>query len=161
VGFNPFAPISVGVSDTTQINALIQGVNTFLTGMAQSSAVPATSALTVGTSSADVPGCSITVTVTGANAYALVTMVFDVQAIVTTSNNVFLGQLNVDGVGAPTYPEAHADDRTSRITPAQSTKVPLAAGTHTLKLQAAKTPGGTFTVMTSHTNLTVILFDLV
>jgi hypothetical protein len=135
-------------------------VTDILNGLARSTAVAATGTLSVSTSDADVPGCSISVTVTGNNAFALVTMVFDVQASVTTSNNVFLGRLNVDGVGAPTYPEAHSDDRTSRTTTAQVTRVPLAAGIHTVTLQASKTPGGSFTVMTSHTNLTVIVFDL-
>jgi hypothetical protein len=159
VAFNPFSSISVGVSDTTQTNAVINAVNTLLTGLGQSGTAVAASPLTVGTTAADVAGCSISLVVAGTNAFVEVTMVFDVQTTVTTSNNVFLGTLLIDGVGG--FPEAHADDRESRITVSQTVRAGLAAGSHTLKLQAAKTPGGSFTAMASHTTLTVTLFDVV
>ena len=159
MGFTPFSSIPVGVSDTTQINAPIAGLNTLLAGLGQSASAASSTSLVATTTDTDVPGCSITVTVAGANAFALVTMVFDVQAFVTTTGNVFLGRLKVDGSGG--FPEAHADDRTGRITTSQTMKVPLPAGSHTLKLQAALTPAGGFTVMPSHTNLTVTLFDIV
>lgn len=158
MAFNPYLPVSVGVSDTTPVNALIAGTNSLLTGLGQSAAAACSLALVVNVAAADVPGCSVSVTVAGTNAFALITMVFDVQATVTTSNNVFIGSLLVDGLGG--YPEAHADDRTSRITVAQTTKVGLAAGNHTLKLQAAKGPAGSFTAMATHTTLTVVLFDI-
>lgn len=116
-----------------------------------------TAALSLTTSLQDITGCSKTFSVVGAHSIALCFATFDNASTVGTGNNVGVGSLVVDG--SLQTGEAHWDDRTSRTTAYQSWTVSLAAGSHTIKLQA-KTGGGTQQLQTIHTKLTVIVFDL-
>lgn len=116
-----------------------------------------TAALNLTTSLQDITGCSKTFSVVGAHSIAMCFATFDNASTVGTGNNVGVGSLVVDG--SVQTGEAHWDDRTSRTTAYQSWTVSLAAGSHTIKLQA-KTGGGTQQIQTIHTKLTVIVFDL-
>lgn len=118
--------------------------------------VACTVALSLTGTPQDVAGCSKTFTMVNANGHAVCFATFDSSNTVTTSNNVGVGKLVVDGVTQ--NGEAHWDDRVSRVTAYQSWTVPLGAGSHTIKLQASG--GGTMQVQTIHTKLTVIVFDL-
>lgn len=101
-----------------------------------------------------VTGASLSVTATGANAYALVTAYYDATATVTASNNVLEGAILVDG---SLHTEILSDDRQSRCTKTVTAVVTLSAGVHTVSI-AAKRAAGTFTI--NDAKLIVLLYDL-
>jgi hypothetical protein len=160
VGFNPFSSISVGVSDTSQVNAVIAGLNALLTGFGKSGSAASSGPLTVTTTPTDVPSCTMTVTVAGTNAYAEVTAVFDFANNATATTNVAIGTLVVAGVTQTA--EAHMQlTANNRATVSQTYTVPLNAGSTILKLQVAKDGGAsTCTSFASHTTLSVTVFDI-
>lgn len=142
----------------TQISTLADAVDAALATTLQSFQTAMTGGiLTLTSSFQDIAGTSQSITVTRGHAVAMVVATFDVNPTVTTSNNVMIGILNVDGVGQTT--ETHCDDRISRATVSQTYRVSLAAGTHTLKLQA-KAASGTFLVNPPHTTMLVTVLDL-
>lgn len=102
----------------------------------------------------DVPGATVTFSVTGANAYVDVSWTYDASPTVTASNNVLVGGLLLDG---SQQQECLCDDRVSRATPSDQIKVAVGAGAHTIKI-AAKRAAGTFTI--NDALLTVRLYDL-
>lgn len=160
MAFNPFAPIPAGVSDTTQMNAVIAGVNAFFTGLGQSGSAASSAGLTVTTTPTDVPSCTKTVTVVGNNAFAEVEAVFDFGNDATGTTNVAIGTLVV--AGATQTAEAHMVLTANvRASVAQTYTIPLPLGSTTLKLQAAKNGGAsTCTCFGTHTVLTVTVFDI-
>jgi hypothetical protein len=162
VTFNPYTAISNGASDTTQINAVIAGLNALLTGFGQGGSVAATGGpMTVTTTPTDVPSCTTTVTVTGSNAYAEVVATFDFANNATGTTNAAIGTLVVNG--AAQTAEAHMQlTANNRATVSQSYKVPLSAvGSTTLKMQVAKDGGASVcTIFDTHTTLKVSVFDV-
>lgn len=125
-------------------------------GFINNGSAACTLALTLTGTLQDVAGCSKTFTIVNGNAFAICWGTFDSANSVTTSNNVGVGQLMVDGVSQSG--EAHWDDRVSRTTAQQHWTVPLTAASHTIKLQGKG--GGVMTLQTIHTKLTIVVFDL-
>lgn len=119
------------------------------------------STLTLTGSAQDVAGATLTVTVGGADAVALVSATFDFAQTACTAATTEVGQLVVDGVAQDGQALlAQADVNSQRATVAQSWLIPLAAGTHTLKLQAFRIGGtGTFVCYGTHTQMTALILN--
>lgn len=107
---------------------------------------------------ADVAGCSVTCTTTGNNAFALVIGVFDFSKSATTG--IGEGFCNVDGTDQATLAVLSdgANTISDRMTVSQVWAVSLTAGSHTIKLRAAKAGAATINIQ-PHTTITVILVD--
>lgn len=103
----------------------------------------------------DITGATLSVTPTGANAFAFVTGYIDVSDTPTASNIVFEGGILVDG---SLDTELLSDDRVSRATKSGRARINLAAGAHTIKLSAKRSATTTFTV--NDAKITVELYDL-
>lgn len=114
--------------------------------------------LTLTASPQDVTDATITVTVAGTDAVAKINGVFDFAGTTVTSTATQVGVLAVDGVvqdGQALFVPTAAG---GRATVAQTWRVPLAAGTHTLKLQAYKIGGtGTWVCYGTHTSISVTI----
>lgn len=161
MSFNPFASIQIGVSDTTQLNALISAANAFFTGLGQGGSAAASGTLTLGTSLADIANCTKTVTVSGANAFAVVTGAFDMSKTAVAATAV--GVLVVDGAAqaAQAIFSDSGNTITDRQTVCETWTIPLTAGSHTLKLQASRSPGaGAVAANATNTVITVTVFDI-
>jgi hypothetical protein len=115
----------------------------------------ATGDLTLGTSPADVPGCSVAVTMPVAGWYKVIG-VYDFQ-YTASGNAIAQGFLNIDTVNQTA--EAHLDGggtTTIRATVSQQWTGTLAVGAHTLKLQAQKSAAAaTLRSRISHTVIVV------
>lgn len=155
----PIAQILGGVSSTTQINNIINALNILLPGLFQSAQAVANANLTLSTTETDISGATVTVNPAGANAFAVVVGVFDVDCTAAGAA-VAQGRLSIDG--STQTAEAHGTMiSTSRSTVTQVWLPPLAFGSHTLKLRGLKTAAaGTATIWATHTTITVILVDL-
>lgn len=117
----------------------------------------ASSSLGLSATETDIPGATMTVTVSGSNAYCTVQAVFDVLSTVTASNNVFQGRCRV---GSTTLSgESHTDDRQSRATCAGLWQSGLSPGSNTVKLRACCT-GGTMSTQPVHTIMIVTIWDV-
>lgn len=118
--------------------------------------------LTLTTTPTDVTGATVTVSVVGANAYAIVTA--SVQFTVTGAAGITLSAvLLVDGVSQAALGSVRdSADNIHDQTTCYTWKIPLTAGSHTLKLQGSKSAAlGTAVINnTAGTNLVVQLFDL-
>ena len=128
-------------------------------GFFQCASAAATATLNLGASAADVVGASVTVSVGGAHAFAVVTGCFDFKTTVGAGGAFLLGRLAVDGVEQPAQAPKDGATAGSEANVAQCWLVPLAAGTHTLKLRASAN-GSTSTCGLTHTTITAIVFDL-
>ena len=107
----------------------------------------------------DVPGTTVSFTVTGLNAYIHVQAVFDFNNTVTTASNVAIGRVHIDGLN-PNKGEAHCDDHVSRMTCPLVYKLAVAPGAHTAKMVGVRAgTGGTFALQTIHTAYTVTVYD--
>lgn len=134
---------------------------TALTGLALSVQKPSTGNLTLSTSVQDVAGCTVTFSVSGAHAFAMVNAAFDFQPTVSSAGNNAVGYLTVDGSSRSQQAIWTDNGANSRETTPQNWVVPLAAGSHTLKLQANKTgAGGTHVANSPHTSMSVLVVDL-
>jgi hypothetical protein len=114
---------------------------------------------TIGTSAVDIAGCSVTFTVTGSNAFAVVTGTFGWSISTSNSTAVASGLCVVDGV---TQPRAATKSLQTpdAFTGSQVWSPVLAAGSHTIKLQVVKDlVAGTIALDTTNTVLTVLLID--
>lgn len=132
-----------------------------LAGLALSASKPATGTLTLSTSDQDVAGCSLTFTLAGAHGFAHVTGAFDFQPTSSSAGVNAVGKLLADASTQTEQAIWTDNGASSRETVSQSWVVPLGAGSHTLKLRASKTSAlGTHVANTSHTNMTVLIFDL-
>lgn len=132
-----------------------------LTGLLASTSKPATGTLTLSTSDQDVPGSTITFSVTGAHAFALVVGTFDFQPTVSSAAINGVGKLSADGTTQTEQAIWTDNGANSRACVSQSWTVPLTAGSHTLKLRATKTgAAGTHVTNSSHTNMSVLVVDL-
>lgn len=116
------------------------------------------STATLTTTTTDVTGCSITFTLVGSSSVVLVNGVF---AFSTSATGVTIatGSLMVDGVAQAGIATKNGQSFDSQ--PCNQMWLPtLAAGSHTLKLRAAKTAAlGTMTVEITHTVLSILVFD--
>lgn len=120
------------------------------------------SPLTLTTSPADVAGATVTFTVVGANAYAIVTG--NAQFVVTSAAGITLAcALYVDGVdqaalGTIRDSADNIHDRHHSYT----WTIPLTAGVHTLKLRGSKSAALATAAITNTagTNIVVNLYDL-
>lgn len=136
----------------------------------QSFTEPCTDSVTLGTTYADVTGCTKTVTVVHGTAVAMVWAACWFQASVssTGAGDAMVGSLNVDG-------SVVVDDSSNEIsailrpvtntvvsaTVGQSWRVPLTAGSHTIKLVAKRSgTAGQFDARSPHTTLNGIVFDV-
>ncbi|MGW1814064.1 hypothetical protein ACWCQM_10960 [Streptomyces sp. NPDC002125] len=111
------------------------------------------------TAAADIPGATVTVTTTTANAVYTVTAAFDVQIGAAGAGNI-IGYLYVDGV-ADAGVAAKRMDAVTRDTIAQVWRGTLpAAGSHTFKLQgqtsvATASAGNIFTAGSTKLSITI------
>jgi len=162
VAFNPLAQIPTGVASTTQLNASIVALNQILAGLSgQTQQAASTSTLTVTNVETDVPGATLTLTVTGANAFAIVNGTFDYKTTTGVASQFFLGLLSVDG-GDQTANATH-DAAVSGVGGGctQTWKVPLSAGSHTLKLRAIVSSGAVVAIVgVGHTTITATVWDI-
>lgn len=137
-------------------------LTTMYNGLAQSTNAACNLTAAVGTVAASVSGTSITVSVSGANSYALCSWVAAFACTSAAAGNLVEAILGVDG-GLLSHPIASTDlnaTYTSRTCTAFA-KVALAAGSHTLQLLAVRSAGGGANVLINDTSLTVTLIDLV
>jgi hypothetical protein len=139
------------------------GVTALANGLLQSTTAQATGALTGLTTEVDVPGCSISVTATGAHAFAIVLGCWDVRKTNATSCQA-VGHLSVDGtdaVGAPSAWDPTGSTFIDRQTMTYQWPVPLAAGAHVLKLRIIRQGGtGALNCEQGGSAITCILFDV-
>lgn len=148
---------------TSLINALIAGVRVPYNGFLNSTVAVSNAALTLTTSYQDIPNCTYTFTITGGNAFALVTANILWACTVASATDFFQATCLADGVdqgGNGTVVESTVSTFNFR-SGSQTWKVPLAAGGRTMKLQAKKsgaTPSGT--TSNPHTTMAVLIFDL-
>jgi hypothetical protein len=132
-----------------------------LTALGSSTSKPCTSTLTLTTTVQDVAGCTLTFTLAGAHGFALVVGTFDFQPTATSAGNIAIGALMADATTQSQQVIWSDNGANSRGTLSQSWVVPLAAGSHTLKLRASKVAaGGTHVANSSHTNMSVLIVDL-
>lgn len=124
----------------------------------------ATGSTTVSGAVTDITGATVTFTTVNANVSVVVTAAFDIGVTAYTSQGIVYGYLVVDGGAAeipmPTF-QVYANNL--RFTVHQTWLVTLAAaGSHTLKLQAGKPGGGTFTAAAGwpHTGFTAVVLDV-
>jgi hypothetical protein len=118
----------------------------------------ASAPLTVTTGGGTMTGSALSVPVTGNNAFALVTAVFDVEN--TSAGTVFQGFIYQDGVAAEpvVVKDCQVADRATLAT-TYLVKLPLA--TYSFDLRAAKTVNvGTVTAYATNSTMTVLLVDL-
>lgn len=163
MSFIPLQSINQGVSDTTQLNALIDLMNRLATGLDSGTTVGTCSAaLVLTTTLTDVPGCTVTITATGANAYAMVTG--NAQFVVTGAAGITMAcALFVDGVNQAALGTIRdSADNVHDGHRSFTWKIPLSAGSHTLKLQGNKSAAlATCSITnTAGSNIVVQLFDL-
>lgn len=133
-----------------------------INGPFQTTVGTCSSPLTLTTTVTDVPGCTATVTVVGANAYAIVTA--SVQFTVTASAGITMAvPLYVDGVDQAVLGTVRdSADNIHDGHRSYTWKIPLTAGSHTLKLRGSKSAAlATCSVNnTAGTNIIVQVFDL-
>jgi len=117
-----------------------------------SGTVAATSSLTTTTSFQDVPGLTMTASAASAG-FAIVTIAADVSV---AAGATVVCRLNVDAVGQTREIIAEFPVTTARGTFAQTYRVSLAAGDHTLKVEGKHVSGSASTVSSSHSTLSYI-----
>lgn len=120
------------------------------------------SSLTLSTTETDVTGATITLTTVAANAIYIARGVFDFDVATLSAANYCQGRLAVDGVTSTR--EANMDMFTvKRGQGVQQWRGTLAAaGSHTLKLRAAKLgAGGASGALLTHTTIQVIIYEVV
>lgn len=124
---------------------------------------PCTTDLAGSVTNTDIAGCSITLTTETANAIAVVDAVFDFDTTGAGTTTNGSCQLLTDGfteAGVAVF-QVGAATANDRSTVAQQWRVPLgAAGSHTLKLQAASVPTN-MKVNAIHTQLIVTIYEVV
>jgi hypothetical protein len=128
-------------------------------GITQASAA-CTSGLTLTTSGVDVPGCSITLPVAGSNAFYTAWYTFDIQ-YTAAGVSTGVGWLYLDGtqIGNAAILDG-GGTLAPRGTVGNQWSAPVAAGSHTWKLQALKTAApATIVANSQHSVLTVLLVD--
>ncbi len=123
----------------------------------------ATGNLTLTTSVQDVPGATITVSTSAANAIYVVTGVFDCDVTSYSGDPAILGGLYVDGAGVTGSAVWLGRATAWRVTAAGTWSGTLASsGSHTLKLVANKNVNaGTYTVLSGSTALTLHVYEVV
>lgn len=140
-------------------------MTTVINGLLQSAYAVASGTLTTTGSDQDVPGCSVTVTVTGAHAFAVCFGAFDLSKTAVGASGV--GAMYVDGTALAG--SASFSDGTNTISDRQMTtkmwQAALSPGTHQIKMRASRTNvanGGTVNVNGggSQTALFVLVFDI-
>jgi hypothetical protein len=165
LGLGGAAVLSVGATAGTVAagdDSRVTGAAALLSAIASSASKPCTSTLTLTTTVQDVAGCTLTFTLAGAHGFALVVGTFDFQPTATSAGNIAIGALMADAATQSQQVIWSDNGANSRGTLSQSWVVPLAAGSHTLKLRASKVAsGGTHVANSSHTNLSVLVVDLV
>jgi hypothetical protein len=109
----------------------------------------------------DITGMSQTFSVTGANAYAVVTLDVDVNvSVLVGAGQLGFGQIDLDGVAQNGRPLLNAA-AVNRATVGGNWRLPLSAGSHTIKAQVGKTlNAGTVQAMNTHSRMTIQVFDL-
>lgn len=115
---------------------------------------------TLTTSEADVTNASAAIVISGANAFALVMATALFNVTVASAGTTLAMRLSVDG--AIQTREIEGDGATvARRSHSTTWKIPLAAGSHTLKLRALKSAAGvTANLLSSYTVMTIVVFDL-
>lgn len=151
-----------GVLATSTVNNPIVYINTLFAGLAQSNTFACNADLTLTTSIQDISGCNTTVTVAGANAFAIIIGTFDAEVTASSAGVLFQGKCVVDSTTQSAVALLKDNGTNTRGTPAQMWTVPLSVGAHTIKLQGLKSgsAAGTHIFHTIHTNMTVLVVDL-
>lgn len=134
-----------------------------LNGPYQTAAGTCSSTLTLTTTPTDVPGCSVTVSVVGASAYAVVTANAEFAVSVAAAGVLLSCSLLVDGVNQAALGTVR--DSAEYIHDGHRSytwKVPLSAGSHTLKLSGSKSASGGTAAIANYagSNIVVQVFDL-
>lgn len=151
-----------GVLTTSIVNNPIVYINTLFAGLAQSNTFACNADLTLTNSVQDISGCSTTVSVSGANAFAIIVGTFDANVSVSSAGVLFQGKCVVDSTTQSAVALLKDNGANTRATPAQTWTVPLSVGAHTVKLQGVKTgsAAGTHIFQSIHTQMTVLVVDL-
>jgi hypothetical protein len=135
----------------------------FVAGLIQSQAAASSANIALTTSPQDITGATVTVNVVGAHAFALVTINAQVNVTVASASHYARVSLYVDSVVQDSL--GSIKDSTEAVhdnTHSFTWRIPLAAGSHTLKASALKDNAAP-TVSVSNTfgtNIVVMLFDL-
>ena len=118
-----------------------------------------TTALAGPVSTADVPGCSITLTTQAPNAIIVAEAVFDFDPS-STMSGLSNGRLVIDGTGVGEYAvyQAAGASTDRQSTPQNYRETLATAGTHTLKLVTTLSTGLTLNV---YTTLLVTVYEVV
>lgn len=135
------------------------------TALTNSAFAQASGSLTTTTTVTDVPGATVTITTQVANTVVVVYGMFDVLCAGTTTGDIGVGTLNVDGTDVATH-NAIVEGKVGasnevRLTGGQVWRVTLAtAGSHTLKLRGSRfnagVQTGTITFQLTHTTIAVL-----
>ncbi|MER5892407.1 hypothetical protein [Streptomyces sp. NPDC001876] len=125
------------------------------------SEVTASGNLALTTVEADVPGASLTVTTTAANAIYVATATFSFD--ITSATTAFAsGSLDVDG-SAPSGQARWSGEVATDFGPAvqQWSGTLAAAGNHTFKLRGSMSAGTGITILGAYTRLIVVVYEVV
>lgn len=116
--------------------------------------------LVLTTSEVDCPSATVTFTTTGTTAIAVAHGVFDMDQATPSGTTTNLGLLSVDGVTETKQAIFRCLTPNDRASVAQTWRVSLTAGSHTLKLRVKKTgAGGTLGCSDVHTSIVVTVHD--
>jgi hypothetical protein len=151
------------VSDTSQLNAAIDAFNTLAAGFGQSGTVFATTALQPTATLQDILGCTVSLTVSGANAFADVDATAAFFIGVAEATHTLAVDLVVDGVAETGEILSTTTTLSTFNTPSRHWVVSLTSGNHTLKLQGRNdgTSNSNRLIQPTHTSLSVMLYDIV
>lgn len=151
-----------GVLATSYLNNPISYLNTTLPGFGNSGVFTCSADLTLTTSIQDLAGCTTTFTIAGASAFALVIGTFDADVSVSSASVLFQGKCVVDGNTQSAVALAKDNGANTRQTTSQFWLPSLDPGPHTIKLQGLKSgsAAGTHIFHATHTQMTVVVFDL-
>lgn len=159
---SPLQSFLGGTIPTAVVNNITNYVNTLFAGLGQTTTVVASSFPALTTSFADVPGVSVSVAATGANAICLAFATCGWICTVGSAGSYFAGDLVVDGVSQVANGQilTHADSTFNQQTDGRVWSFPLTATSHTIKLQARKSAAGPTGSTSGHTAMTVVLLDM-
>lgn len=150
---NPNAPFST---------AWVDGLTRLSNGYLQSAVAVSTAAPALTTSYADITGCSVSVTVTAAGAYAMVSGTVLWTCTTLGAGEFFQGILLVDGVQESTGASVveSAQETFNFRNGAQFWRPALSVGVHTLKLQAKKSGASSVGATSNpHCTISVLVVD--
>ena len=128
-------------------------------GFVNSQKITASGALTLSNVEQDVPGMTVTFALVGANGFADLTVNMDFTVGTASSATQLVARINVDTVSNTTEPINNNATALGSQTTARTFHLPLAAGSHTIKVVGLKSAAAAGTANATSTMILTV-FDL-